>query len=248
MTGYQTPAITMQANTPTRLQVLLPGDTPVPGDVAHLGKTGSLTSTIAGENYLVTARLTDDYFNAIGNGAQGATLRLTTTDPYDPSDPDTSVSLTASSTSVSGSSVTWTHPFQRASTTGWAVTVSTQTGPFYIANTTGPVVVTPDTLTGGGHTHQLLIILPGETYTPGDTAQGGLIGAPNFTGSNGHAIALAGDQFPVTVIGTDRFYNQIFDTDNPLVLMGANAVLFSDLQSVGEFPDCFRIQHDYGQH
>ena len=87
----------------------------------------------------------------------------------------------AISTGVAGSSVTWTHQFQRADSTGWTVTASTQTGPSYITATAGPIVVNPDTLTGGLHTHQLLAVLPGETYVPGDTAVNGRTGAPNFT-------------------------------------------------------------------
>ena len=176
--------------------------------------------------------MTDDYYNAIGNGVQGATLHLTTTDPYDPIDADVSLAV---STSVTGSSMTWTHQFQTASTTGWSVTVSTQTGPFYVGDTTGPVVVNPDTLTGGAHTHQLLIVLPGETYAPGDTAANGRLGAPDFTVATGNNPVQAGASFPVTVIGTDRFYNRVFDTDNPSIVTGANPAFFAGYNPSANF-------------
>ena len=225
LTGYQTPAFTMLANAPTRLQILLPGHTAVPGDVAHAGKTGSISSAMAGAAYPITARLTDDYYNAIGNNVQNAPLRLTTTDPYDPSDPDTSLSL-AVSTAVAGSSVTWTHPFQTANAAGWTVNVSTQSGPSYIPPRAGPIVVTPDTLTGGIHTHQLLLLLPGETYVPGNIAIGGRQGPVDFTATNGHNPAQAGDVFPITVVGTDRFYNKLADADNPAVIVNTDPTLF----------------------
>src|SRR5205807_7451089 len=91
--------------------------------------------------------------------------------------------------------------------------------------TAGPVAVTADTNTGGIHTHQLLILLPGETYTQGDFAQGGRSTPPNFTSVLGHATPLAGETFPVTVVGTDRFYNKV--VDNPLIQVSADASLYA---------------------
>ena len=88
-------------------------------------------------------------------------------------------------------------------------------------------MVGPDTSTTGGiHTHQLLVLLPGETYIPGKiSGTGGRNDTgPNFTSVLGHAVPLTGDTFPVTVVGTDRFYNKM--TDNPQVIVGANATLF----------------------
>ena len=71
------------------MQILLPGETPQPG--ATTGKTAgsSPTSVIVGEPYAVTVRLTDNWFNAVGFGAQGSGVKLATNDPYDPTNPDT---------------------------------------------------------------------------------------------------------------------------------------------------------------
>ena len=152
-------------------------------------------------------------------------IKLTTSDPYDPSDPDTSQAFAAGAGNYQ---ITYNHPFQRASTTGWTVSVSTVSGPAYTTSTSGLVVVNPDTLTGGIHTHQLLVVLPGETYDPGNTAAFGRLGTPDFSTVTAHPNPVqAGDNFPVTVIGTDRFYNRIFDNQNPLVLVGADPTLFA---------------------
>ena len=60
-----------------------------------------------------------------------------------------------------------------------------------VAITTGPVIVNPDTNTGGLHTHQFLTLLPGENYTPGNTAGFGRTGTP-FTGVGLSTYGAAG--------------------------------------------------------
>ena len=62
--GDTSPNFSMKASTATKMQILLPGETPQPG--ATTGKTAgsSPTSVIVGETYAVTVRLTDNWFNA----------------------------------------------------------------------------------------------------------------------------------------------------------------------------------------
>src|SRR5262249_314830 len=154
---------TVLPNNSTRIQTILPGETAQPGNTGVGGKNGTPTNTTAGEPYLITVNLTDNYFNAVGNTGANVSLRLTTPDPYDPSDPDNSVTLNLG---VATHTVIYNHPFQRATTTGWMVTVATRTGVNYVTSVAGPVKVDPDTNSGGLHTHQVLIVLPGETFDP----------------------------------------------------------------------------------
>jgi hypothetical protein len=222
LTGYQSPDFLMAASTPpVKLQILLPGQTAVPGNTASQGVTGSITPAVAGENYAITVRLTDAWYNAVGNTSGNTTIHLATTDPYAPSDADQLINSGASNFTATY----LTHTFQTASTSGWTVTATTSAGLGYTSATAGPVVVGPDTNTGGYHTHQFLALLPGETYTPGKTsAPGGRTGTP-FVGS-GLSIPIAGQNIPVTVMAVDRFYNQIFDSQNPAALISANPLLY----------------------
>ena len=224
--GDTSPNLTMKANTAAKLQMLVPGETFLPG--SPTGKSGSPSAAIAGENYLVTVRMTDTWFNAVGHVGATDGLTLATNDPFAPNYPDTSQSFV---TGLGTFTVTYNHPLQTANSGGWTLTVSTRVGPLMAPASDGPIVVTPDTLTGGIHTHQLIALLPGETYTPGNTRRlpGGRTGSP-FVGV-GLSTPLAGQFFPVTVIGTDRFYNQIFDAQNPPVTISANAALFPAYKS-----------------
>jgi hypothetical protein len=75
--------------------------------------------------------------------------------------------------------------------------------------------------------HNLLVLLPGETFDPGKTTNPkGISGTPNFTAILGHANPRTGETFPVTVLAVDEFYNRVFDTDNPLVKLAADPTLY----------------------
>ncbi len=216
-----TPALTMSPNVSTRLQILLPSETAAPG--TGLGKTGTPTDATAGVAYTITARLTDAYHNAIGNALSMVGLSLTSTDQYDsPKPADTSLSIPIG---VGNYETTYAHSFQTASPTGWTVTITTSSGPSYIPDTAGPIIVDPDT--NPSNTHNILILLPGETFVSGKTTgTPGRSGVPNFSGVLGSSIPRAGDSFPVTVIAVDQFYNRVFDNENPLVQISADPFLF----------------------
>ncbi|GAI56729.1 unnamed protein product, partial [marine sediment metagenome] len=55
--------VLVEPSTATKLQILLPGQHPVPGKVATYGKGGSISSLVAGTTYTVTVNLVDDYYN-----------------------------------------------------------------------------------------------------------------------------------------------------------------------------------------
>ena len=85
LTGDQSPDFAMTAAAPTKTQILLPNETPDPGNLADGGKTGTPTAAIAGENYPIAVRITDNWFNAVGNASQSAQIHLVTADPFAPS-------------------------------------------------------------------------------------------------------------------------------------------------------------------
>ena len=226
LTGYTSPAFTMKAFTPpSKLQIILPGQTAVPGNVSSLGVSGSITPAVAGEPYIITVRLTDAWYNAVGNTLGNTTIHLVTTDPFAPSDGDQLINSGA----INYTATYGSYYFQTANNPGWTVTATTSAGTAYTGTTVGPVVVGPDTNTGSYHTHQLLALLPGETYTPGKiTGTGGRTGTPFVGGSL--TTPIAGQNIPVTVLATDRFYNLIVDTQNPAAVISASPTLYPAYQ------------------
>ena len=207
---------------------MLPNQTPEPGNVAGLGITGAPDPAVAGQNYSISVRISDNWYNAVGNAGAATTIHLTTNDPYDPSDSDQQINAGSSNFLT----VFSTHKFRKASTTGWTVMATTSSGAAFTTATAGPVPVTADIVSAG---QRLLVLLPGETYDPGNTSNGGKSTAPNFTGVLGHTPPLAGETFPVTVLGTDQFYNVIADTTNPSVAIGAHSTLFPQFSPSSQF-------------
>ncbi|MCB4757108.1 MAG: Ig-like domain-containing protein, partial [Elusimicrobia bacterium] len=215
-----TPNMWVDASTSTRILVIFPGQTAAPG--TSRGKTGSINDATAGEDYAIKVRLTDNYFNAVGNPDSPVYLRLTTTDPYDAAQEDHIINM-----GVANYEVTYTtHQFITASSPGWMVSVSTYSGSYYVPEATGPVKVNSDT--NPGNNHYLLVLLPGQTYVQGKTSSpAGRSGPPDFTTLLGSTIPKAGDNFPVTILAVDRFYNRVYDTDNPQVRVWMDDFLFS---------------------
>ncbi|OVE78374.1 hypothetical protein BVX98_00450, partial [bacterium F11] len=225
--GNTSPTLNLDPNTSTKIQILLPNETAEPGTA--IGKTGSPSNATAGENYTITTRLTDDYFNAVGNAGSNVSVRLNTDDPYDSNDPDDDIISAGLGNYVN----VYTHQFQTADSVGWLVHVSTYNGPSYQAALAGPIVVDPDT--NPSNDHYLLVLLPGENHVPGDVANNGKSGSPDFTSALGYAVPKTGDFFPVRTIGVDRFYNRIFDATNPLVKITADSTLYPNYGSPAVF-------------
>jgi len=126
-----------------RLQLLMPNETPDPGNQSNKGKTGAPSNATAGVTYNVTVRLTDNYYNveSTSNLQVSPTMpgvQLVSTDPndvessYGNGNPQPLDGNTASATfgAVLRTSGTWT---LSASDTGG-------TGTSYIADTSSNVV------------------------------------------------------------------------------------------------------------
>src|ERR1019366_6154772 len=135
LSGYQTPDFLMQAAAPTKLQLILPNQVSVPGNIAALGVSGTPTTAVAGEIYDITVRVTDNWYNGIGNSSLGTTIHLVTTDPFAPGVADLPIAAGTSNFSTHFSS----YKFQTASLAGWTVTASTSSGPLYTTISGGPV-------------------------------------------------------------------------------------------------------------
>jgi len=91
-----------------RLQVILPGETPLPGSSA--GKYGSAQSRIAGQNLTVTVNLTDMFYNRIYSGVDMPTVGVTTWDHVDTDPPSKALISGSNSFSLAPkyASSTWT--------------------------------------------------------------------------------------------------------------------------------------------
>jgi len=65
----------VDANWPARVQLVVPGESPLPGSVS--GKSGSPANQIAGRSFNATVYSTDDYWNPVGSADQ---VRVTSSD------------------------------------------------------------------------------------------------------------------------------------------------------------------------
>lgn len=168
-----------------RLQVLVPGESPVPG--SSTGITGTPSTQTAGASFTVTVNLTDPYWNRVALNEPLAAI--TTSDPY-----DTHPAAAALLNGTLNFSVT----LIRATTETWTVTATDTdgTGTLYTSATSAAIPMAPNSAT------RLLLTMPGETYDPGKPPYAGAGGksgtaSPRYSSQN----------FTVTVRATDNWFN-----------------------------------------
>ncbi|HOW28900.1 MAG TPA: fibronectin type III domain-containing protein, partial [Elusimicrobiota bacterium] len=135
LTEYQTSSVPVVAATASKLQVLVPGETAVPG--SSTGKAGTPTSVQINSNFPITVNLTDAYYNPKSTDS-AILIRLETTDPTDV--PFFDIPLSAGLTQA-----TTSHSMSSETVTGWTITASTSSGPYFAPNTSPlvPVVDMP---------------------------------------------------------------------------------------------------------
>ena len=172
------------ANSAYQLQVLVPGETAVPG--SPTGKTAvGISTQAAGVSFPVTVNAVDLHWNPVVTPAQ---VSLATTDPYAPAQPQ--------QTLISGATI-FDMVFAKANPapSGWTIVISTTAGSptSLLSNTSALIPVNPGAAT------KLQMLLPGETALPGQTATKGKFGTPQ--------TARAGISYSVTVNLTDDYYN-----------------------------------------
>ena len=193
LTAAQSAVVPVNPGAAARLQIVLPNQTTVPGNVAIKGRTGTPTTAVAGLNYNVTVNLTDLYYNLQPGGAMPSVQLL----PTDPNSPIGSYGG-GNPQSLSGATATFGAILTTSGT--WTFTASTTTGANYLSDTSANVPTIP------GAPTKLLTILPGQTPFPGTLS--GLSGSAN--------PETAGNAFTATVYVTDQYSNQVSTGRNPV--------------------------------
>ncbi|MBN1822759.1 MAG: hypothetical protein JW803_00410 [Endomicrobiales bacterium] len=171
---------------PTRLQMILPGETAVPGYVN--GKTGPVDMQTADESFNLTVNLCDNNWNKVVTGSMPS-VELGSTDLFWST--PTARTLSAGAVVFQG---IYAPKLITATTHTMTVTEVTSFG--YAMGISSPVCVNPNSA------NQLVVIVPGETQVNGK------IYAP-YGKSGSPTPRTVGEDFNVTVYATDRVYNRI---------------------------------------
>ncbi|OVE75447.1 hypothetical protein BVX98_07640, partial [bacterium F11] len=196
-----TPAVPVSAGAKAKLQVLLPGETPVPGYTigGAKGKTGPPNPAVAGQSYNIQVRMTDAFYNLVTGGSM-PTVQLTSTDPWD----DESAYSGGNPQSLDPGTGIATFGVYFNTSSSWTVTASDD--PYtnlYDNDTSTDIFVQP------AAADRLLVLLPGETFTPGKlTPPLGRTGTPY--------VQTVGENISIDVVVTDAFYNKVSTSQNPI--------------------------------
>ncbi|MDO8735439.1 MAG: hypothetical protein Q7K21_09835, partial [Elusimicrobiota bacterium] len=172
------------------LQILVPGETAVPGDVANLGKTGAPSTRTAGTPFIITVNAVDVAYNI--NPSVVSQIDIWTTDPND------NYSNDSVPNAVLQSGTTY-YPITMVTASLWSGTTYTVTA--YDLDSTDPFHpqdTSPGVPTTFGDAVKLQVLLPGETANPGYSS--------GKTGTPGNATA--GTPFTITVNGVDSNWNR----------------------------------------
>ena len=194
---------TVTASAAYQIQLVLPGETAIPGNIGlPRGVSGTPSTWLAGANYDVRANLTDAFWNTVAGAT--ATVKVVSADPNNAStgpwvgdgkDPVT-LAITTGSYVFPMSLIT-------ARTAGWALTatdLSTHQAPeppTFASFVSSAVPVQANN--SAGFQRNLLPILPGESLAPGTA-----------TGRSGPVSPYTvGGFLNVAVAETDKFFNII---------------------------------------
>ncbi|MFA5975390.1 MAG: hypothetical protein WC859_04410 [Elusimicrobiota bacterium] len=187
-------AIPVSAGPAAKLQVVLPGQNRVPGNVPSKGRVNSPDTAVAGQAYPVTVYLTDAYYNIQPNAALPS-VRLVSSDP---NDNEAYTGGNPQSLDLGTASATFGTVLVTAGT--WEFTASTFTGANYQMDTDTGVVTIP------GAPTKLIVLAPGQSLSSGTV--GGVSGTAD--------VRTAGTAFQVTVNATDAFSNLVSTGRNPV--------------------------------
>ncbi|MFC1523022.1 hypothetical protein ACFL6Y_11495, partial [Elusimicrobiota bacterium] len=205
--------IPVNSSAPVALQILVPSESAVPGDTANQGKTGSVVGSTVGIAFDVTVRYVDQYYNKVANGTMPKVKILSD---------DTFADLPSADALVDGQKTFSGFYFKKASGSGWRIYASTTTdSTVSVEPSTSPYITAASSATT-----KLLAMLPGETYDPGNEANGGK--DPNDTATT----PQAGDIYTVMVYTTDKFYNPTVMAPEPIV-----RVITTDPNDQAYYPD-----------
>ncbi|HRY30115.1 MAG TPA: hypothetical protein P5079_08790, partial [Elusimicrobiota bacterium] len=172
-----------------RVQVLMPNQIPAPGTVT--GSTGTLATQTAGQNFVVTVRVTDQFYNLTLSSSPLVTLTMN--DPFGSMVPN---SFTASSQTIQ--TIFQTAGAANRTVCATVTPLNSSTSSAITVNPYNPV--------------NLQVLVPGETAVPGSTASGGKgkAGLPDSDGGqSGAQPFVAGTTVTVTVNVTDAYWNLV---------------------------------------
>ncbi len=170
-----------------KLQLILPGETPVPGkyNVAPYGKIGYPVNHTAGELWYATVRLVDAYYNLVTDVSPQPQVHIRTADIFD-IEPSTEPL-------VSGQGI---FPITLRTAATWHYLVAEDVDgidPLYSSDTSPIFTVVPSTPT------RLLVVVPNETFVQGSPY-----------GKTGPVQDyIAGQSFVATVYLVDDYNNRV---------------------------------------
>ncbi|MHB1050004.1 MAG: beta strand repeat-containing protein [Bacteroidota bacterium] len=153
--GYASSNVTVNANTFTKMQILVPGETADAGSAT--GKSGTPNAQTAGSGFTVTVNAVDAYWNLVSSDN---TVGITTSDAND------THPLNAG---LGGGTMDFTVTFKTAGTS--TVTATNISDGSKTANTSPSITVNPGAFT------KLQILAPGESAAPGTVS--GKTGSPS---------------------------------------------------------------------
>jgi len=183
-TSYTSSKIPMKPNSATKLQVLLPNESPKPGSAS--GKQGEVQEQVAGVKFTVTVRAVDDYWNLQKSSNPEVIVTAPSASYYEA---ETGPSL------FNGTTRFWVI-LKNAQDDPWQITASTTDGSNLYSNISSTVSVGP--ADGPSDVEKLMVLVPGEVWEPGSTY--GRTGTPS--------TQTAGAIFTVTIRTVDEFWNK----------------------------------------
>ncbi len=184
---HQSSAFAVNPGVPKKLQVLVPGETYVPG--SGTGRSGSPSDVQAGASFNATVRSCDDYWNL---SYSSPIVRVWTADPNDTNPSWTGQifgSAAVTITMVTASTGTTTYPV-------YADDDDAPEPPDFLAHASQGIKVLP------GIPVQLLVALPGEEFEGGTPS--GKTGTPG--------VQTAGSLFSVRAAICDSYWNRVLST------------------------------------
>ncbi|MFA5857904.1 MAG: hypothetical protein WC955_02445 [Elusimicrobiota bacterium] len=201
-TGTST-MFTVQKSTWTRLFVMLPGETWIPGKPPYDGtggKSGTPNIQTAGSMCSITVYATDNYYN-LNTGADKI-VSVTTTDKYD--DPVTAQA--GLSFGVAN--------FNLVMVTADTQTITAQTSAAGVSTGTANVYIQPSTKS------RLLVLAPGEVQEPGEWGATAPTASSPYGKTGTPVTQTAGVAFNVTVKSCDAYFNTVSET--PVVTLATD--------------------------
>ncbi|MHB9154077.1 MAG: RHS repeat domain-containing protein, partial [Endomicrobiales bacterium] len=177
-------ALTVNAGTAVKLQVLLPGENPVPGSSS--GKAGGASAQTAGQAFTVTVNAVDVNWNP---ASDSSLVRLDTSDAWD---------IHPATVALQGGTTMFTAVLVTAGSNHTLSAVDTE-APYLASNVSSLLAVNPDI----GDRLQMLV--PGETAAPGKWNNG--VNAAPYGKSGAPTLRTAGVAFAATVNLTDDYWN-----------------------------------------